>query len=144
MGQSSEPKHAATDRERIASGHYGDVWLFGDALSEWKAVCRKKDQESRRAVRRLEAYFSRFATLGMKAFPEEHFKSVDRVRAQGGTEYLIYEFKSHQFRLYGVVRQYNGKRCFIGLVCDPAKKNNKANPRILKRAANAADRINGE
>lgn len=141
MSQSGAPKKVATESERVATGGYADVWLFGEALSGWKAVCGRRDDNSRRAARRVEAYFVRFATHGMTAFTDETFKTVGRVKADGGNEHLLYEFKSYQFRLYGVIREYRGKRSFLGVGCDPAKKNNKADQRILRRAANAADKI---
>ncbi|MBN9335789.1 hypothetical protein [Devosia sp.] len=117
---------------------------MGEALKEWKAVCKRSDQESRRAARRLDGFFPRFADKGTAGFTEEQFKSLGRFRAEGGNEHLLYEFKSHQFRLYGVVRTYKGKRSFVGVACDPAKKTNKADPKVLKRAANAADMIEWE
>lgn len=141
MSGVATPKMAGTDKERVASGDYADVWLFGEALTEWKAVCRRKDDNSRRATQRIERYFLRFAEKGPTAFTEEMYKQVKRVKARGGNEPMICEFKAYQFRLYGVVREYQGKRSFLGTACDPAKKNNKADQAILRRAADAADKI---
>lgn len=144
MARSGAPKGADRVRECVAEGDFANVWLVNDALLEWQAVGKRRDVESRRAAKRLAGYFPRFAEKGMTGFTEEHFKSVGRFKADGGNEHLIYEFKSHQFRLYGVVKTYEGKRSFVGLVCDPSKQQNKADPKILKRAANAADEIDRE
>jgi hypothetical protein len=144
MTRSGVPKSVESLEECVARGDYADVWLVGEALKEWKAVCKRTDQESRRAAKRLAGYFPRFAEKGIQGFAEEQFKSLGRFKADGGNEHLLYEFKSHQFRLYGVVKTYHGKRSFVGVVCDPAKKTNKADQRVLKRAANAADKIEWE
>lgn len=141
MSRSGVPNKAQPKRERMASDVYADVWLFDDALREWKTVNAKRDKDSRRTAKRLATYFPRFAEKGPQGFSDEMFKTVGRIKATGGTEPLICEFKSYQFRLYGIIREFRGKRSFIGLVCDSAKKNNKANPNILKRAANAAANI---
>lgn len=142
MSQRGAPRKAE-DVERVAVGNHADVWLFGEALDEWKALCSRTDENSRRAAKRVAGYFRRFAEVGMRGFTDESFKTVDRIKAAGGNAPLIYEFKSYQFRLYGVIMTYHGKRCFVGTACDPAKKNNKADPAILQRAADAADRIDG-
>ena len=144
MAQSGVPNSAEGFEECVANGDYADVWLVGEALREWKAVCKRSDQESRRAAKRLAGYFPRFCEKGVAGFVEEQFKSLGRTKAEGGNDHLLYEFKSHQFRLYGVVKTYKGKRSFVGLACDPAKKTNKADPKVLKRAANAADKIEWE
>jgi hypothetical protein len=144
MSRNGAPKGAKRDRECVAEGEFANVWLFGEALSEWIAVQKRRDEESRRAAKRLAGYFPRFAEKGMPGFSEEQFKSVGRFKAEGGNEHLIYEFKSHQFRLYGVVKTYEGKRSFIGVVCDPSKQKNKADPKVLRRAANAAEKLDRE
>ena len=144
MTRSGAPKGAESLEECVAKGDCADVWLVGEALKEWKAVRKRSDQESRRAAKRLGGYFPRFAEKGVSGFTEEQFKSLGRFKAEGGNDHLLYEFKSHQFRLYGVVRTFKGKRSFVGVACDPAKKTPKADPKVLKRAANAADMIEWE
>jgi hypothetical protein len=141
MAQSGVPRGAKSSGECVATGAYADVWLLGEALDGWRAVCKRTDENSRRAARRLKGLFPRFAEKGMEGFTEEQFKSLGHFAATGGNKHLIYEFKAYQFRLYGVVRTYRGKRCFVGVACDPAKKNNRADQSLLKRAANAADII---
>lgn len=144
MTRSGAPKGAESLEECVAEGNYADVWLLGEALKEWKAVCKRKDQESQRASKRLAGFFPRFSEKGMNGFTEEQFKSLGQVKAEGGNKHLLYEFKSHQFRLYGVVRTYKNKTSFVGLACDPSKKTPKADPKVLKRAANAAEIIEWE
>jgi len=144
MGRSGSLDEADIGSECIATGDHACVWLFGEALREWNAVGRRNDENSRRAATRMRAYFERFAAMGSRAFPEEHFKTLGRFRAAGGNEYLILEFKAYQFRIYGIERRYRGSRAFLGLACDPAKQDNKADRKIIKRAANAADNIGTE
>jgi len=52
---------------------------------------------------------------------------------------LLQAFKAFKIRLYGFVRQVAGMKTFVIVDIDPAKKQNKADKGILKRAK---DRVN--
>jgi len=80
----------------------------------------------------------------MRGFTEEQFKTLGRFKATGGNEVLIHEFKAHQHRVYGVVKSWRGRRGFLATAYDPAKRNNKADRNIIKRAVDAASNIIGE
>ena len=54
---------------------------------------------------------------------------------------LLQAFKAFKVRLYGFVRPVQGTRTFIVIDVDPAKKQNRADPGILKRAKGRADEV---
>ena len=52
---------------------------------------------------------------------------------------MLEAFKAFKVRLYGFSYAVGGKRTFIIVDADPAKKQNKADPKILKRAKSRID-----
>lgn len=54
---------------------------------------------------------------------------------------LLQAFKAFKVRLYGFVRTVQGTRTFIVIDVDPAKKQDRADPGILKRAKGRADEV---
>lgn len=54
---------------------------------------------------------------------------------------LIQAAKITKVRLYGFVRSVQGVKTFIIVDLDPAKKQNKADPIVLKRAKDRADKM---
>lgn len=54
---------------------------------------------------------------------------------------LIQAFKAFKIRFYGFERHLSDRRTFIIIDYDPAKKQDKADPNILKRAKSSADEI---
>lgn len=54
---------------------------------------------------------------------------------------LIQAIKAFKIRLYGFVRQVQGVKTFIIVDLDPAKKQDKADPTILRRAKGRADKL---
>ena len=54
---------------------------------------------------------------------------------------LIQAFKGFKIRLYGFVRQVRSVKTFLIVDIDPAKKQDKADPKVLKRAKIRADGI---
>lgn len=129
------------DPRCVARGSHADVWLFGEAWDEYQELHKKNDQTSIREAASLKRYFERFAEHGPKGLSEQMFKPQDRRKVGGGNEVLIHEFKAYQFRIYGVVCTYKGRRCFLGTACDASKKKDKANPQKLNKAAETWARI---
>jgi hypothetical protein len=68
---------------------------------------------------------------------EEQFQGNEG-RCGGENDRMLVAVKVHKIRLYGFVRRYRGKKTLLIVDIDVAKKQNKANPRILKRAKAAA------
>lgn len=117
-----------------ARGAYADVHLFGEAMEEFEALGPKTDEKSVQKHRTISRYFERFAEHGPTSLNDKMFKKQQRIRS-GGTDVMIYEFKAHQFRIYGVICEHLGKRCFLGFACDPDKKKDKADPQKLQKTA---------
>jgi len=64
--------------------------------------------------------------------PNEHRHKV------GHKEYLVQAVKAFQCRVYGVEGSYYGKKAFFVTVVDPKKKDDKAKPALLRKAAEEA------
>ncbi|MDM9627096.1 hypothetical protein QTL95_14405 [Rhizobium sp. S152] len=124
----------------VGSGDYAVVWLFGEAKDEYEALQKRNDQTSFREYRTISRYFQRYAAMGPQHLDDTMFKKQDR-RSSGGISVMIYEFKAYQFRIYGVVGELKGKRCYRGTACDPKKKKDKADPQKLQKAADEYVRI---
>jgi len=60
-------------------------------------------------------------------------------RSPGGI--LLQTFKGFKIRLYGFARTVSSKRTFLIVDIDPAKKQDKADQNILKRAKRRVDEI---
>ncbi|WP_157949009.1 hypothetical protein [Neorhizobium huautlense] len=118
----------------VAAGDYARVLLFGEARKEYEALLDRNDRNSIQAKRTLQRYFERFAEKGPQSLDNEMFKKQGRENV-GGTDVMVFGFKAYQFRIYGVVESYGGRRCFVGTSCDPAKKQNKADAKKLEKAA---------
>lgn len=54
---------------------------------------------------------------------------------------MLHAFKAFKIRLYGFVRSVGDLKTFIVVDVDPAKKRDKADPNILKRAYGRVDGI---
>ncbi|MBB4067157.1 hypothetical protein [Gellertiella hungarica] len=121
-------------------GDYAGVRLFGEAYDEFHALDPKTDELSVKKLRTISRYFERFVALGPTSLNEKMFKKQSRIKI-GGTEVMIWEFKAWQFRIYGVIGEYEGQRCFLGTACDPDKKKDKADPAKLRKAAEEYLRI---
>lgn len=123
-----------------ASGEFADVYLFGEAMEEFDALEPRNDEMSLRKYRSISRYIQRFADKGPSSLNEKMFKKQLRMRS-GGSDVMIWEFKAHQFRIYGVICDFNGKRCFLGTACDPDKQRDKADHKRLQKAADEYVRI---
>ena len=58
-------------------------------------------------------------------------------RCGGVNDRMLVAVKVHKVRLYGFIRRYRNKRTLLIVDIDLAKKQNRANPRVLKRAKSA-------
>jgi hypothetical protein len=118
----------------VATGEHADVYLIREARKEYELLKKRNDQNSIQEARSLERYFGQFAKVGPSGLSNTMFKEQERVSCEG-TKVMVYSFKAYQFRIYGSIGPYNGKRAFFGTACDPAKKSNKADSAKLKKAA---------
>ncbi|RWD78296.1 hypothetical protein [Mesorhizobium sp.] len=145
MGQGNKGRGKDESRDGPvlqASGGYADVWLFGESLQCFLALATSTgDQDALRASVNLPAYFQRFADKGPIALTEKMFKKLGSAKDGNGNAVPVFEFKNYQVRIYGVIREYRGKRAFIGTACDPKKKQQKADQAMIKRAAEQAGKV---
>ena len=132
--EKSPDRHSAIladEGRKFASGGHADVWLVGEAKSEYVALLARKDTNSRKAAIQLPRYFDRYAN-GQR-LSEDQFKPQGQKKS-GHHTMQVWEFKGFQYRIYGVVVDVAGKRTFIGTEPDPKKKDNKADASIVQRA----------
>ncbi|UXN61562.1 hypothetical protein [Phyllobacterium zundukense] len=137
-----QPGKDASDNGReglVASGSHADVWLFGEAREEYEALLDRTDETSRRSAAQLPRYFERFSNG--QPLGEKMFKSLGRAKDGAGNTVQIHEFKSYQFRIYGVIKQYKGRKAYVGTACDPSKKQDKADPKKIKKAAEKSEEV---
>ncbi|WP_125901156.1 hypothetical protein [Methylobacterium indicum] len=68
---------------------------------------------------------------------QEHYRSEGQHPAKNGTndKVAIWAFKPDGWRLYGAVLLVDGQKCFVGVKVDSAKKQNKPDREMLRRAA---------
>lgn len=94
-------------------------------------------EENKRA--RFESVMTRWCDgipLTPEMFNTNEGRSKNNIRLQA--------FKGFKIRLYGFDRKVASIRTFIIVEIDPAKKQDKADPRILKRAKRRIDEIGKE
>lgn len=64
----------------------------------------------------------------------EQYNGNEGRAKRGDLNVMLQAFKTHKVRLFGIVMRIDSKRSFLIVDLDPAKKQNKADPKILKRA----------
>lgn len=126
--------------QRVATGNMHDVYLSDGVLDEYEKLrqrAERNEQNSVKAWKQLERYLLRFCEHGHRNMPEDQFKSEGAFAVGDGKKIQIYAFKPWQWRLYGALREFNDRPCFLGTMVDPSKKNNKADRAILEASARA-------
>lgn len=142
QGKGRGGNDSGADSARVASGVYADVWLFGDALRSFNGLSLQKgDQDALRASVTLPRYFARFANTGSQGLSDKMFKKLGDFKDGSGNTVGVFEFKCYQVRIYGVIRQFRGKRAFVGTACDLKKKQDKADQSMIRRAAEQAGKV---
>jgi len=68
----------------------------------------------------------------------EQFNGNEGRAKRGDVNVMLQAFKTHKVRLFGIVMRVDALRTFLIVDLDPAKKQNKADPKILKRAHDRA------
>src|SRR3990167_6390056 len=63
---------------------------------------------------------------------EEQFNGNEGREEKHGATVLLQAFKTHKNRLYGIDTQIATRRTFVIVEVDPAKKQNRADPKILR------------
>lgn len=120
----------------VAKGPCGRVLLGPEAKDEYDLVQAGRDELSVKRRVTLKRFFERFCT-DRSQLNEDHLRrelsTSDGVGR--GDQVVIWAFKAWKWRLYGAIfGDENGLPTFWGVVVDPDKKQNKADPKKLKRA----------
>jgi len=100
------------------------------------AICEDAEEDFDGLDERKQAQLLRAMDLwcaGQRLTPEQFNASEDRAR-KGDLNVLVQAFKVWKVRFYGAVFQVGGKKHFLVVDADLAKKQRKADPKILKRA----------
>jgi hypothetical protein len=128
MAKASDKR--SSELEHIATGADGDVYMLVQVAKEFGRLETK-------ARARLGRIMELFCTGDWQHIPKTQFNPNEGRYAVGSTgkRVLIGAFKGWQVRLYGTVLEYAGKRSFIASAIDPAKKDDRADQKLLKRAA---------
>ncbi|NKJ95518.1 hypothetical protein GFM14_28970 [Rhizobium leguminosarum bv. viciae] len=124
----------------VAKGNYARVLLFGEARLAFEDLMTLTDEASVGACHTLKRYFKTYADQGPTYLSDQMFKSEGRQKVSG-TKVLVHAFKGKHVRIYGVADAHKGLLCFCRTSCDPAKKQRKADPAKLKKAAEEWVRI---
>jgi len=129
VGQSDETLDSL-DCELLVESGGAQVGIWRPILKEYEAL---EDQQKGRFKRIMEMW-----CVGQK-LPSTMFNgSEGRTKAEN---LMLQAFKAFKIRLYGFVRRVGQTNTFIIIDLDPAKKQDKADPGILKRAKGRADEI---
>lgn len=73
-----------------------------------------------------------------RALTPQQFNGNEGRAKRGSANILLGAFKRFKIRLYGFSHNLSGRRTFIIIDLDPAKKQDKADPKVLKRAKERA------
>jgi hypothetical protein len=127
----------AADFERVSHGSAGEIRLSPSAKKEYDKLESSKDPNAIRQRTQLKKFFERFCSHGEAGLSPEQFKREGTYPGHNRRKIGIWCFKPWQWRLYGAILEVMGKKTFVGVRVDPAKKQNKADQALLKAAANA-------
>lgn len=110
------------------------VGAGGSQVAIWRSVRKIYDALDTQMQGRFERYMELWCNE--TKLPDTMFNQNEG-RSKGGV--MLRAFKAFKVRLYGFDRKVVGVRTFVIVDIDPAKKQNKADPGILKRAKSRVD-----
>ncbi len=128
MSISSDP-YASLNCVPLAGTPLGCVVIQEDLKSDFDAL---PEATRARFVRIMELWTERMALT------QEQFNGNEGRAQKGDINVLIQAFKAFKIRLYGFATEVGDRRSFLIVAIDPAKKQNKADPKVLKRAKDRA------
>jgi hypothetical protein len=127
----------AADFKVVANGSVACVRLSPEADGQYRNVLEGKDKLSVQRKTRLGRIFEEFCSSMHPRLNDEQFKKEGDYRDGNGKTVSVFAIKAWKFRLYGTLCTIGNKKCFVGVKVDAAKKQNKANPALLKATAKA-------
>lgn len=130
MATESDPALEAIDCEVLEE-------RFGARVVIRRSVRKEYDSLDDRKKGKLNAIMRLWCERGARALTPEMLNVNEGRTPQ--TNLMLQAFKTFKVRLYGFSGDVGGKRTFVIVDTDPAKKQNKADPKILKRAKRRID-----
>ena len=109
----------------LVRGHQGQVVVRSEARAEFEALEQRQQAQ-------LLARMSLWAD-GRRMTAEQFNGNEGRCR-KGSINRMLQAFKVHKVRLFGFVRPLLKSKSFIIVDVDPAKKQERANRRIMSRS----------
>ena len=125
----TNPSHEALGCRELASSSARYVVVHEAAVADFDAI---EERKQARLLRVMELWCE-----GQR-LSEEQFNGNEGRAKHGNISVLLQAFKTHKIRLYGIDSNIRGYRTFIIVEIDGAKKQNKADPKVLKRAKESA------
>lgn len=125
-GKNDDPA-AAYHCSTLADLDGSRVWITNAARRYYDGF----DEAKRERLNRIMHHWCEERALTKKMF------NGNEGRSTGGT--MLKAFKSFKHRFYGFERQIGGTRTFVILDYDGAKKQDKGDPAVLKRAKGRLD-----
>ncbi|WP_232495996.1 hypothetical protein [Novosphingobium kaempferiae] len=122
------------DCEHVLSGAAARVLMAAKVVSEFMEVETRKQSQ----------LLSRMKLWADGIPPSKEQFNGNEGRCGGANDRMLVAFKTNKVRLYGFVRHYRGVKTVIIVDIDAAKKQDKASPRILRRAKEAAVLFDGK
>ncbi len=121
----AKPALATLGFKTLVSGKTARVAIDGALESDLAEIDERK---MARLTRIMELW-----TAGHQLTAEQFNGNEGRAK-RGDLNVMMMAFKTHKVRLFGLVMRLDEMRTFLIVALDPAKKQNKADPKILKRA----------
>jgi hypothetical protein len=125
----------ACDFDVVISGAHADIRLSERALEAFRELEHATHRSAIAQFRHLERAMQRFCASERPSLPEEKYKKLGNYSDGRHGTVAVYEFKSFQWRLYGAVLTVSGRKCFVGLRVDAAKKQRRADMSLLTDTA---------
>jgi hypothetical protein len=117
---------------KVAQGPDSTVAMTQSVYKTFSMVAAK-------ARARIKRPMEKYAEEGPRHLNREQFRLEMRCPSGRGSEKVaVYCFKAWQVRVYGVRITMNEKPVFVCSEIDPSKKQDKANPKLIKQAAKKA------
>lgn len=115
----------------LYDGQVASVYAYAQFMEDLSTATPR---DAAKVLAMLENHYCEIGNIGKKT----KWNSNEGRHSVEGKSYLVQAAKSFQCRVYGVVGSVKGKPAFFIGAVDPKKKNDKANTKILERAASEA------
>jgi len=119
------------------TGAKADIRLSDSEWYMYQEAIEKNDEISVKRRIHLNRFFKEFCESDdyHRRLNDKQFKREGKFKDGNGQFATIWTFKAWQWRLYGAILTVEKRRCFVGVRVDPNKKQDKADPKILRATA---------